>query len=411
MLSFKGRLLAVALLAAMAGTVGCNSGSKAPAKKADAQATKPAEAAPTEAPANVESLPFYAKGPVALIDGVEVPAERFNFIAERRAQQVPGGMPGQMVEIYKKQTLDMVIDEFLIERKIATDKVEVTPEDVDKAFNEFKTRFNDDEIFKQFMEHNKIDEKVIREDISKDVALRKMIAKTSDVEISDEKAKAFYEENKQRWEEQEEVSARHVLFKLEPGADEATAKAAQTKAEDVAKKAKGGEDFAELAKAQSECPSASRGGDLGFFPKNRMVPEFAEAAFKMKKGDISAPVRSQFGWHVIKVEDHKDARTVPYEEVAEQIKLQLQAGVMREAITKLLEDLKKEAKIELKDDNIVVNVPATPPGGEMGGIPGLDPSQLQLQMGGQGGQPAPGGEAAEGHEGHDHGDHAGHDHP
>jgi len=108
-----------------------------------------------------------------------------------------------------------------------------------------------------------------------------------------------------------------------------------------------GEDFTKLAKELSEEPGASEsGGDLGFFPKDRMVPEFAEAAFAQKVGDISKPVKTQFGWHVIKVTDRKEAGTVPFDQVKEQVVSYLKSTNQREAVEAVLNKLKESAKIE-----------------------------------------------------------------
>src|SRR5258705_2132051 len=107
---------------------------------------------------------------------------------------------------------------------------------------------------------------------------------------------------------EQEVPARHILV---PTEDEAKAILAEVKK---------GTDFAELAKQKSKDPgAAAEGGDLGYFGKSQMVPEFAEAAFKMKKGEVSDPVKSQFGWHIIKVEDKRTKPVPAFENVKDQI--------------------------------------------------------------------------------------------
>ena len=116
---------------------------------------------------------------------------------------------------------------------------------------------------------------------------------------------------------QEEVRARHILVETE---DEAKA---------IVEQLKGGADFATLAKEKSKDPGAADGGDLGYFGKEQMVPEFAEVAFKMYPGQISNPVKTQFGWHIIKLEDK---RTKPVPEF-EKVKDQIEAFVMRKAQT------------------------------------------------------------------------------
>jgi peptidyl-prolyl cis-trans isomerase C len=129
--------------------------------------------------------------------------------------------------------------------------------------------------------------------------------------VSDEEAKAYYDKQISEVEVQEEVSARHILVETEEAALA------------VIERINGGEDFVELAKEVSTGPSGKDGGDLGYFVKDRMVPEFSTAAFALEPGEISAPVKSDFGWHVIKVEDRRQQQLVAFDDVKESIKGQL----------------------------------------------------------------------------------------
>jgi peptidyl-prolyl cis-trans isomerase D len=142
----------------------------------------------------------------------------------------------------------------------------------------------------------------------------------SEVSITDQQVKDYYEDNREMFELEKEIRARHILFKLDPNAPEEEDAKVREKASGVLKKARGGDDFANLAKKYSEGPTAQKGGDLGYFSKGRMVKPFEEASFKMKKGEISELVRTQFGYHIIKVEDVKEARAKTLEEVGEEIK-------------------------------------------------------------------------------------------
>ncbi|WP_461494928.1 peptidylprolyl isomerase [Pyruvatibacter sp.] len=129
--------------------------------------------------------------------------------------------------------------------------------------------------------------------------------------VSDEEAKAYYDKQISEVEVQEEVSARHILVETEEAALA------------VIERINGGEDFVELAKEVSTGPSGKDGGDLGYFVKDRMVPEFSTAAFALDPGQVSAPVKSDFGWHVIKVEDRRQQQLVAFDDVKESIKGQL----------------------------------------------------------------------------------------
>jgi len=137
--------------------------------------------------------------------------------------------------------------------------------------------------------------------------------------VTDEEIQQYYTEQQDEFKVEETVSARHILFKVTEDADEKTVEDARIKAQDVMEKAKSGEDFAELAKTYSEGPSKDNGGQLGAFKRKAMVKPFSDAAFSMAVGDISSPVRTQFGWHTIKVEAHNEASTMPLEEASVQI--------------------------------------------------------------------------------------------
>ena len=149
--------------------------------------------------------------------------------------------------------------------------------------------------------------------------------------VTDEAMRKVYDEAVKGMAAEEEVRARHILVEKE---DDAKA---------IAAEAKGGADFAELAKKKSTEPGAAEsGGDLGYFTKDQMVPEFSEAAFKLDKGKVSDPVKSQFGWHVIKLED-KRKKPVP---AFDQVKDQLQSFVVRKSQSELVTKLRGSAKIE-----------------------------------------------------------------
>ena len=132
---------------------------------------------------------------------------------------------------------------------------------------------------------------------------------------------------------QEEVRARHILVESE---DEAKT---------ILTELKGGADFATLAKEKSKDPGAAQGGDLGYFSKEQMVPEFADVAFKMYAGQLSNPVKTQFGWHVIKVEDKRVREAPEFDKVQDQIELHM----MRKAQTDYVTKLRQTAKIERLD--------------------------------------------------------------
>src|SRR3979490_1741920 len=160
-----------------------------------------------------------------------------------------------------------------------------------------------------------------------------LLATEGKAATTDDAMKKVYEDASKQITGEQEVHARHVLVETE---DEAKA---------VAEELKKGADFAELAKKKSKDPGASDGGDLGFFTKDQMVPEFSTVAFALDPGKISDPVKSQFGWHVIKVEE-KRARKAPE---FEQVKAQIETYVTRKAQADYVAKLRETAKVERMD--------------------------------------------------------------
>jgi peptidyl-prolyl cis-trans isomerase C len=148
--------------------------------------------------------------------------------------------------------------------------------------------------------------------------------------VNEAAMKKVYDEAIGQMKKEPEVRARHILVETE---DEAKAVVAELKK---------GADFAELAKAKSKDPGSADGGDLGYFTKDQMVPEFSEVAFKLDKGALSDPVKSQFGWHVIKVEDKRERQPPEYDKVKDQ----LENFLVRKSQSELITKLRAEGKIE-----------------------------------------------------------------
>jgi peptidyl-prolyl cis-trans isomerase C len=160
-----------------------------------------------------------------------------------------------------------------------------------------------------------------------------LLASEGKAATTDDAMKKVYEDASKQISGEQEVHARHILVETE---DEAKA---------VAEELKKGADFAELAKKKSKDPGASDGGDLGFFTKDQMVPEFSTVAFALEPGKISDPVKSQFGWHIIKVEEKRNRKAPEFD----QVKSQIETYVTRKAQADYVAKLRESAKVERMD--------------------------------------------------------------
>jgi peptidyl-prolyl cis-trans isomerase C len=170
--------------------------------------------------------------------------------------------------------------------------------------------------------------------IRRKLLMEMLLIKEGKAAVTDAAMKKVYEEAIKQAGDEQEVRARHILV------------ATEAEAKTIVTEVNKGTDFAELARQKSKDPgAAAEGGDLGWFGKDQMVPEFADAAFKMNKGQVSEPVKTQFGWHIIKVEDK---RTKPVPEFAK-VKDQIETFVMRKAQADYVAKLREGAKVERFD--------------------------------------------------------------
>lgn len=204
------------------------------------------------------------------------------------------------------------------------------------------------------------------------------------VSVTDPEIEAYYKDHQDLFSRPEERQARHILFKVDPGADEATVTALEAKARQVAARIRGGEDFARLAAEFSDDPgSKGNGGDLGFFGRGRMVPEFDQAAFSQSVGVVGDPIRTSFGFHIIRVEAVRPAGMQPLAEVKEQVKSQIRYPRLREAARKLAQEFHDQVKKggDFRAVAAAMKLPVADSGlvSRSGNVPGLGPVPEMIQ--------------------------------
>lgn len=172
-------------------------------------------------------------------------------------------------------------------------------------------------------------------DLLKQYSINKLL---SDVSVDEQEIEKYYNENKWQFSTSSSVRAKHILVD------------SQEEAQRILNEVNEGLSFEDAAEKYSNCPSKAKGGDLGYFPRGRMVPEFEEAAFDLEKGEISQPVETQFGYHLIKVIDKKEPGTQPFEEVREQIRRHLISEKQQNLYFTKANELKSKYKVEFIRD-------------------------------------------------------------
>ena len=323
----------------------------AAATPAPAASVAPAAAGTNAAAASETAAPSVElKDPVAKVNGEDITkaqvVEAFSVAVQASGVKAADLTPEQKMNGYRQ-----ILDELIMDKLVAKAAAGETVSDADVAAEiaKLKKQFPSEEAFQaQLKEAGQSPEKLqtaISTMLKQQHWMQSQI-KDGD-QITEADAKKFYDTNTEEFKNPETVKASHILFLVNKDDSEDVSKQKEAAAKKAAVRAKKGEDFSKLAKELSEEPGAKEsGGDLGFFAKDRMVPEFANAAFGQKPGSISDPVKTQFGWHVIKVTEKKPAGTVPFEEVKDQITAYLKSAKQREAVQAILKKLKDSAQIE-----------------------------------------------------------------
>ena len=250
----------------------------------------------------------------------------------------------------ERRVLDELISRELVYQESQKKGIRVPAEDIDKIIIEIKQRYPDEKTFQSILQKMNVTEDGLREQLTHQSAIRMFVDQEiiPKISVTDEQGKKFYDENPQYFRQPEMIHARHILIKVESGATDSEKSAAMKKIEAIKKRADGGEDFGELAKKESQGPSAPNGGDLGFFGRGRMVPAFEKAAFELKINEISSVVETNFGYHLIQVLERKDPKMLPFDEVKERIAENLKNQQIQNKMDSYVAELRKTAKIEIK---------------------------------------------------------------
>jgi foldase protein PrsA len=239
----------------------------------------------------------------------------------------------KLTEMYGADILESLIANKVIEMEAAKEKVKVTGNEIDDELTKLQESYGGEEAFAAALEQNQVSMDRIREDIKIYLLAEKMIG--ASIDVSEEEMKTYFEENKDSFDQKEQVKASHILVE-----DEETAIKVKEELDQ-------GKDFAELAKEYStDSSNAENGGDLGYFGKGEMAEEFEKTAFALEAGAISEPVKTEFGYHIIKLVDKKAEKAAEFDEHKEEIKQLLFDQEVQAEYTNWLEEKKAEYEIK-----------------------------------------------------------------
>lgn len=283
-----------------------------------------------------------------------------------------GNKDGFLYLMVEQNVINQLIVQELLNQEAESRDIKVTNKDVDKAVKEMMDKMGGRDQLMNVLKQNGVSVGQFKKDLRNQIKMQKLANAAGKIKVSDADCKFFYEKNKDKFKHNDQVRASHILIsaneyqigeEISSGSKkkieekelkvkvEKVMAEKKAEAEKLAKELQADNSkFAAYAKKYSEDEnSAKQGGDLGFFAKDRMVPEFAEAAFKAKPNTVTEPVQSQFGYHIIMVTDRRAAGVVPYEKAKSDIKDYLTQEKQVKALDDLTQAAKKKSKIEYLD--------------------------------------------------------------
>ena len=279
-----------------------------------------------------------------------------------------------MYGIFKDKIVNELIVKSLLDQEIAKKGIKATDEDIQNELKTIIDKVGSKEELNKILKQRGVSNAQFTDDLKSQIKIKKLVNSVQKINISDNDAKKYYDTHKSEFVHGEQVRASHILISANtleiiqqlkaknPNIDpadmniqvEAAIAAQKAKAEKVLAQVKQNpDDFAKIAQKESDDKaSAERGGELGFFPKEAMVPEVANAAFSMKPNTVSEQlVQSPYGFHIIKVTDRMEAGSTPYAKVKDEIKFYLETQKQIEVLKNITDGLMKNAKIEYLNDS------------------------------------------------------------
>lgn len=245
--------------------------------------------------------------------------------------------------------LELLIGQELFWQEAKRRGLTATPAQVDQAYRRARSRYRSDEAFLHALKQDAFSEESYREHLQHELSVRRLVNETiaKHISVSAEEIHEHYVANPERYRRPVQISARHILIKVDPDADDAAVAVARRKIEQILAEAKQGADFAALARQYSQGPSGPNGGRLGFLPRGRLAKEFEDVAFQLKPGEISDVVRTHYGFHIIKLDARRGGYILPERDAARAIRNDLIQQKLRDAVQQRIDTLRKQASVEI----------------------------------------------------------------
>ncbi len=248
----------------------------------------------------------------------------------------------------QREAVEQLIAQALLWQEAQRREFVADDEMVDARLEQIKGEFDSPLAFQFKIEEGGFTETSYREDVKRKLSVQRMIADgiVPEISVSDEEVENFYNTNPEKMQRPPEVHARHILITPESN-EPAAIEAARQEIDAILAEIRAGADFLKLATERSQAPSAPKGGDLGFFGRGQMVPPFEKAAFALQPGEVSEVVQTQFGYHIIRLEDRRGGETAPLEEATDSIRAYLTQQRLQTEVETLVATLRDEGDVEI----------------------------------------------------------------
>ena len=291
-------------------------------------------------------------GPAATVNGVEIPRSKLqsqvNHLINQRGMGSGGITQPGTFKGFQDEVLQQLIVQELLWQEAQRRSFVVSDEDVEQQLQKMKSGFDNEQAFLFKIKEGGFTEDTFRQDIREQRSAQRMVREgiEANITITDEDIEDFHRENIERMSRPEQVRARHILVTPETDDDDGKQEARE-KIAALQKELQDGAGFALLAMENSDGPSANSGGDLGFFARGQMVPAFEDVAFALQPGETSDIVETQFGYHLIKLEERRAAETATVEQVSDQVREHLHQQRLESEVETLLTTLQEEGEVEI----------------------------------------------------------------
>jgi peptidyl-prolyl cis-trans isomerase C len=291
------------------------------------------------------------------VEGKAITAKDFAWQQDMMMQQLheyaDSAQIATMMPNIKKQAMDNAINRILLEETIKKLGITVSKEQVDSRVDYYRKNFVSEEAYQADLKKKNLTPEKLRHEVEVGLQAEELFNKRTALikQLGDAEIRSFYNSNPERFQQGERVKASHILLTVNKDDTDAVRAQKKQEAERILGELKKGADFAEAARKYSNCPSKDQGGDLGYFERGRMVPEFEQVAFALKTGQLSDVVQTQFGYHIIKVTDHAKATKVPFDQAKENISRYLMDQRKQEAITSYFDSLRAASNVQYLDSS------------------------------------------------------------